>query len=125
MTTDNAGSNQMGLVYADSKNTKAAVVIGQASACDFYDLFCARGKYALQVGSGARVRLNVAAGTAVNIVTAGALVGNGALVSCKTTTLASTGAVEIAWASGAAASAWPAANTAVTDAIAATVVGSN
>jgi hypothetical protein len=112
-------------VYAHAKSDSAAFLLDNGSGADCYDIFANAGKYGLQLKAGVSARVNTFGGTAANIVTAGALVGGGSRIASKACTLASTGAVAVAWGSGAAASAWPAANNKVDDAIAALVVGAN
>jgi hypothetical protein len=119
------GSSGIGAdyTYSQGKSTHAAFLFGRASSADMYDLFAAGGKYGVELKPGATARLDACAGTAGSIVTAGALVGGGARIMSKGCTVVSTGAVQIAWGSGAAATAWPAANNKVDDALAALVIG--
>jgi len=120
------GSNaEIASTYAHAKSDSAAFLLDNGTMADMYDVFANAGKYGLQLKAGVSARINTFGGTAANIVTAGALVGGGSRIACKSCTLVSTGAVAVAWGSGAAASVWPAANNKVDDAIAAIVVGAN
>ena len=117
--------SEIAAVYAHSKNTDPAFKFSSSTVTDCYDLFANAGKYGVYLKAGARARIDTLGGTAANIVTAGAFVGGGSQIASAACTLVSTGAVAVAWGSGAAASAWPAANNKVDDAIAALVVGAN
>ena len=112
-------------VYSHAKSDSAAFQFDNAAVVDCYDIFANAGKYGALLKAGVSARINIFDGTDANIVTAGVLVGGGARLASKACACVSTGAVQIAWGSGAAATAWPAANNKVDDAIAALVVGAN
>lgn len=111
-------------IYAKPKTNKVGVSLHANSSVRIDGAYIQCGTHGVRLDCGAFAQITGLIGVDTNITTAGISVGQGARVVAKNCTLEkSVGNVQIVWATGAAASSYPAANNMVTDALGAQVVG--
>lgn len=122
----NISGSDLKNLYAHPHATSVGLNVKEGSQLKVEDVYVELGLYGVRVERGSSLILSGLDGNAANIATAAIRVDHGSHVVSVAAgnVLLSTGGVAIKWLTGAADSAWPAADALVTDSLGAQVVGS-